>query len=264
MRTILIAAGTLSLAAALAPVRSPAVVAPVVSPVPREPPVVDEPPFVDGVEAWLRTRGIDYHAQSRGRRETTLILGDNLRLRLLPMPRSPEDCLDPGSSARLTDAAEAEGSSIIHLHENTWRRRGAIVRDRLLNRVQATQRVFARKTKARPIAAEEAIAFLDEHHLWGPTNAKYAYGLFLHDDELVAVATFTKRKLVKRRGGKRRTHELLRFCARRDMRVVGGITKFLSAFRKDREVDDFVTNICLLYTSPSPRDGLLSRMPSSA
>ena len=25
-----------------------------------------------------------------------------------------------------------------------------------------------------------------------------------------------------------------------------------------------VPNICLLYTSPSPRDGLLSRMPSSA
>ena len=26
----------------------------------------------------------------------------------------------------------------------------------------------------------------------------------------------------------------------------------------------FVDNSCLLYTSPSPRDGLLSRMPSSA
>ena len=25
-----------------------------------------------------------------------------------------------------------------------------------------------------------------------------------------------------------------------------------------------VANVCLLYTSPSPRDGLLSRMPSSA
>ena len=25
-----------------------------------------------------------------------------------------------------------------------------------------------------------------------------------------------------------------------------------------------ITQICLLYTSPSPRDGLLSRMPSSA
>ena len=27
---------------------------------------------------------------------------------------------------------------------------------------------------------------------------------------------------------------------------------------------DVVYEICLLYTSPSPRDGLLSRMPSSA
>ena len=29
-------------------------------------------------------------------------------------------------------------------------------------------------------------------------------------------------------------------------------------------VDDIVLTACLLYTSPSPRDGLLSRMPSSA
>ena len=28
--------------------------------------------------------------------------------------------------------------------------------------------------------------------------------------------------------------------------------------------DAVYTNGCLLYTSPSPRDGLLSRMPSSA
>ena len=37
--------------------------------------------------------------------------------------------------------------------------------------------------------------------------------------------------------------------------------------RKDRIydiVDHIKTNPCLLYTSPSPRDGLLSRMPSSA
>ena len=41
----------------------------------------------------------------------------------------------------------------------------------------------------------------------------------------------------------------------------------------DNELDDYIRNedgtvkrhqTCLLYTSPSPRDGLLSRMPSSA
>ena len=32
----------------------------------------------------------------------------------------------------------------------------------------------------------------------------------------------------------------------------------------DKEVNNDEYYICLLYTSPSPRDGLLSRMPSSA
>ena len=31
-----------------------------------------------------------------------------------------------------------------------------------------------------------------------------------------------------------------------------------------KEVPDFLPLICLLYTSPSPRDATLSRMPSSA
>ena len=36
------------------------------------------------------------------------------------------------------------------------------------------------------------------------------------------------------------------------------------AVTADLELADVLTRICLLYTSPSPRDGLLSRMPSSA
>ena len=32
----------------------------------------------------------------------------------------------------------------------------------------------------------------------------------------------------------------------------------------DGTICDDIPNDCLLYTSPSPRDGLLSRMPSSA
>ena len=46
--------------------------------------------------------------------------------------------------------------------------------------------------------------------------------------------------------------------------------KFLENFKKDFWLDLKINDIpqtalsCLLYTSPSPRDGLLSRMPSSA
>ena len=39
----------------------------------------------------------------------------------------------------------------------------------------------------------------------------------------------------------------------------------MKAFKIDlREVPFLLYDVCLLYTSPSPRDGLLSRMPSSA
>ena len=38
----------------------------------------------------------------------------------------------------------------------------------------------------------------------------------------------------------------------------------VNAEGRDKLVKQVREKICLLYTSPSPRDGLLSRMPSSA
>ena len=38
----------------------------------------------------------------------------------------------------------------------------------------------------------------------------------------------------------------------------------LTSMDRDGTKEGFDNNLCLLYTSPSPRDGLLSRMPSSA
>ena len=44
--------------------------------------------------------------------------------------------------------------------------------------------------------------------------------------------------------------------------VEGGPKQAVEAAR--RALDELDIHLCLLYTSPSPRDGLLSRMPSSA
>ena len=44
-----------------------------------------------------------------------------------------------------------------------------------------------------------------------------------------------------------------------------GIDVFgLGEHHREEFLDSAAHNICLLYTSPSPRDGILSRMPSSA
>ena len=42
------------------------------------------------------------------------------------------------------------------------------------------------------------------------------------------------------------------------------VTNYRNAYEQLEVVNRAVNMICLLYTSPSPRDGLLSRMPSSA
>ena len=49
-------------------------------------------------------------------------------------------------------------------------------------------------------------------------------------------------------------------------RTLGKTLKGFQAASKEfeREIQKTMAEPCLLYTSPSPRDGLLSRMPSSA
>ena len=42
------------------------------------------------------------------------------------------------------------------------------------------------------------------------------------------------------------------------------IRKINLDYKKPARIDDHLTIVCLLYTSPSPRDATLSRMPSSA
>ena len=54
----------------------------------------------------------------------------------------------------------------------------------------------------------------------------------------------------------------LRFKEESDKEVQSFIDK--GVIVKVTEPTTYRTRICLLYTSPSPRDGLLSRMPSSA
>ena len=51
------------------------------------------------------------------------------------------------------------------------------------------------------------------------------------------------------------------------MKAIPEIGYLHSGFEKlgeDLDFNQYITITCLLYTSPSPRDGLLSRMPSSA
>ena len=174
---------------------------------------------------------------------------------------TPPDGSDP-------DPAGEEGrgtEQVVHLHEDVWYSKNAIAKSRLLSRLgRINSRVYARKTIARRIDKATATAFLEENHLWGAVRAKFNYGLYLKEKKrpgsggeegdgadaeeaaekvLVAVASFGPRRRVLRAERSHASHELIRFCTRRDGQVVGGITKLIKCFARKHDPDDVITVI---------------------
>ena len=86
------------------------------------------------------------------------------------------------------------------------------------------------------------------------TEAVLALAQKLHD-EYVAQGQETRERLISE-GQSRHDQVVGEAAARQEELLSTGQAKY----------DEFVSagKACLLYTSPSPRDGLLSRMPSSA
>ncbi|KAL7437462.1 hypothetical protein ACHAXM_005916 [Skeletonema potamos] len=136
-------------------------------------------------------------------------------------------------NAHLTNAF-ASNRTIVHLHEDVWRRSPEIIKSRLRSKCGVhKKRIFARQTAVKRIHKLEYLEFLERNHLWGATSAKYAFGLYTKDEQLVAVATFSNKRRVKRASTVFHSYELLRFCTEMDAAVIGGLSKIISAFVKE-------------------------------
>lgn len=209
--------------------------------------------FPAEVAAWLRGQG--YHTrggsawQAGQRRPLLLVRGRSslLVLHLLPTPRDAAAVLPAlvshDMSDRFAEQSARRPRRLVHLWEDQWSEHPRIVRSRLLASLGSSARVMARQTSARRIDAPTCDAFLVAHHLWGPTKARYRYGLEDRSGELVAVATFSPRWNRRRHGASRASHELIRYCSRRGVTVTGGISKLLAAFVRDASPDEIVTVI---------------------
>ncbi|WP_157607675.1 hypothetical protein [Runella limosa] len=171
----------------------------------------------------------------------------------------------PDTFVQLSDALAAEGIKVIHLWEDVWYSKKAVVQSRLRAAFGISQRIPARLTKVRRIDKPTLERFMDAHHLQVSTNAKFKYGLFLpknyqrilKDDSpatpfltqqmtiqgeaLVAVASFSGGKNILRERETFRSFELIRFANHLDCTVVGGLDKLLKAFVTELQPDDIMT-----------------------
>lgn len=98
-----------------------------------------------------------------------------------------------------------------------------------------SDKVFARKCKIVEISSEESKIFCHENHIQGYAPSSHRYGL-CYNEELVAVATFCKSRY-----DNKYKYELLRFCNKKGLTVVGGFSKLIKNFKRTMNVDSIVT-----------------------
>lgn len=142
--------------------------------------------------------------------------------------------------ADFTDAIEKQHHKNIHLYEDIWNLKYEIASLRLLAQIGIQNKIHGRLTNVIKLSAAESNAFLTAHHLQGSVKASYHLGLFYKND-LVAVATFSKSRLMTYESEHYRSYELIRFANKSGYAVVGGFSKLLAAFISEYKVQHLMT-----------------------
>jgi hypothetical protein len=131
-----------------------------------------------------------------------------------------------------SDDCESVGIELIHIWEDDWLYKNEIIKSIILNKLLKSKRIFARKCTIDFVSDSEYKTFLEKNHLKGFIGSKIKIGLYYLGD-LVC--------LISLKPLKNKNWELLRFCNKTGVSVVGGASKLLSFFMKNYECLSFIS-----------------------
>lgn len=124
-----------------------------------------------------------------------------------------------------TDECNKLGIQLFHVFENEWNEKPEIWKSVIQNAYGQSSKVYARQCEIGAVDSKTARAFCDANHLQGGSNSSIAYGLY-HNTVLVSLMTFGPARYSDAK------YELLRFCNKLGLTVVGGASKLIKHFRK--------------------------------
>lgn len=121
--------------------------------------------------------------------------------------------------------AEERGYRLVHIFSDEWVYRRLIVESRLryLFGCAGLERVNARDCEVRDVVPTDYRKFLEENHIQGSVNSRWALGLYL-GERLVSLMTFGPSRFEEN------VVELLRFCSERSLSVPGAAGKLFRHF----------------------------------
>lgn len=131
-----------------------------------------------------------------------------------------------------TELAEKNGIKLIQIYEDDWVYKQKIVKSRILNFLNQSTKIYARKCEIKVINDNNLVReFLNANHLQGYINSNIEIGLFFNDN-LVSLMTFGSLRKTMGQKTIEGNYEMLRFCNALNTLVIGGASKLFNHFLK--------------------------------
>jgi len=131
---------------------------------------------------------------------------------------------------------EGVGIQLISIFESEWIDKQDIVKSILLSKISKTPKIIgARNTTIKEVSKKDTDIFLNNNHLQGEVNSLFNIGLY-YREELVSILCVGKSRF-----NKKHEWELLRFCNKINLSVLGGFTKLLNYFITKYKPSSIVT-----------------------
>ena len=118
-----------------------------------------------------------------------------------------------------TEQCRDKDISLFQFTDEQWISRKHICKSMILNKIQKSNRIFARQCLVKEISTEICKLFCEENHISGYSQSKLKYGLY-YNGELIQIIS-----LGSPRFDKQNEWELIRLCTKIGYNVVGGSSK---------------------------------------
>jgi hypothetical protein len=149
-----------------------------------------------------------------------------------------------------TEECEKLGIQLIHVYEDDWTYKREIVKSIILNKLNKIKKnIYSIKCEIKEVNNKLYRGFIDKNHIQGYINSKIKIGLF-YENELVSIMTFGNLKVSKKIDKKE--YELLRFCNKLNIKIIGGASKLFKYF-----VNNYKPNKIIAFADRSWSEGNL-------
>lgn len=152
---------------------------------------------------------------------------------------------------------EEKGVQLLSIWQDWIINKPDIVRSIILSKLGLYEkRIYARMCELREVQSRECADFLNDNHLQGSTGSGIRIGLY-YNNELVSVMTFgQKRRFMKGES----EWEMVRYCSKKGVQVIGGAERMLKYFIKDFIKENHPSSIISFSSNDISDGGLYKRL----